>query len=233
MSDEEKVESSTAEEVTQTEAETTEAPEAEATEEVSVEAEENRIPQSRFSKVIRERNEAREELEELKAKAAPPPEPEEQTDDTREAARKMIEQDAEALLERKLGMSLDEIKNRLTGTEQVQQDHAERQWARMCEPHGLDATSEDLQAYVGGLVKYQNVPTEKALERASKIFGKATSEKPSASVESDTVTGTMTTEDKVFWDAKSATEAAKKGIKGRHVPLDEIVSRIQEKTKAG
>jgi len=237
MSDEKKVESSATEETATAEVEATEAvetPEKETTEEVSVEAEENRIPQSRFSKVIRERNEAREEVEELKAKAVPPPEVEEQTDDTREQARKMIEQDAEALLERKLGMSLNDIKNRLMGTEQTQQDYAERQWAQMCETHGLDAKSEDLQAYVGGLVKYNSVPTDKALERATKIFPKKVGEKPSASVESDTVTGTMTTEDKVFWDAKSATEAAKKGIKGRHVPLDEIISHRKKKNaKAG
>lgn len=240
MAENEAVETATTEETTQAEPvvdqETTSA-ETETTEPVNVAEEERKIPYVRFNKVVRERNEARETLAEkdrriaeLEAGMSDTSEDVDTADDSRAQARKMIEEDARAMLEREFGMPISEVKQRIAATDNYGQDYVERQWADKCSTAGVDPKDEDVQAFVGGLVNYQNVSLETALERASKRFGKTTKATPTASVEDGGVAGTMTKSDQVFWDRKTASEAAKKGIRSPHIDMMDIIAKQRAKS---
>ena len=238
MAEEEAVETATTEEATQAETvveQETASAETETTEPVNVAEEEGRIPYLRFNKVVRERNEARDQMAEKDRRIAELEAGTEQTsteveaDDSRAQARKMIEEDAEALFERKLGMSMSEVKARIAATDNYGQDYVERQWADKCKTAGVDPKNEDVQSFVGGLVNYQNVSLETALERAAKVFSPTAKSTPTASVEDGGVAGTMTKSDQLFWDAKSASEAAKKGIKAPQVDILTILNKRRAK----
>jgi hypothetical protein len=197
--------------------------------------EENRIPYVRFNKVVRERNEAREreaekdrQIAELRAELNGGAETVDAADDTRAQARKMIEEDSRALLEREFGMSLSEIKSRIAATDNYGQDYVERKWADQCSQHKLDPADKDIQAFVGGLVNYEGIGISDALKRAAKRFAPQ-GRKDTASVEEVGVAGTMTRSDQVVWDAKSAADLAKKGIRSPDVGIMDIINKRRAK----
>ena len=239
MADNEALEAATTEEATQAETVVEQEPtsaETETTEPVNVAEEEGKIPYLRFNKVVRERNESREReaekdrrIAELEASTSRPEETGE-PDDSREQARKMIETDAAAWFERELGMPIADVKARIAATDNYGQDYVERQWAEACSKHGLNPQDEDVQSFVGGAVNYQGLKLEDAVAKAAKRFGTPTESKPTASVEDGGVTGTMTRSDKVFWDAKSASEAAKKGIRSPDVDIMDIIAKRRAKS---
>ena len=231
MADDNVVETATTEEPTQAE----ETPEQETSAETEntetapdPAEEENRIPYARFSKVVQERNAAREENERLKAGTTEEPVPAAEDDDARAQARVMIEADAKAMFEREFGMPMAEVKSRIAASDNYSQDYVERKWAESCKPHGLDPSDADLQSFVSGMVRHQDVDLDAALKKAEKYFGKTAKSTPSASVEEGGVSGTMTKSDAVFWDKRSASEAAKKGIKSPHVDIMDILNKRRE-----
>jgi len=235
MAENEVVETAATEETTQAETvvdqENTSA-ETETTEPVNVAEEERKIPYVRFNKVVRERNEAREReaekdrrIAELEARNGDTSDDDDSANDSRAQARKMIEEDARAMIEREFGMPISEVKQRIAATDNYGQDYAERQWTEKCAKAGLDPHNEDMQAFVGGLVNYQKVTLDVALERAAKTFGQSKKTTPTASVENGGVAGTMTKSDQVFWDRKSASEAAKKGIKAPMIDIMDIIAK--------
>jgi len=246
----ESVESSTAEptEVATTETEQTSA-ETENTEAQSTE--EPRIPKSRLDEVIGQRKERDEKIEQLEAQLAEKLVEKQETAPTstkgdeppaglseREIIKWYVEKDADALIQRKLGMSLETAATLLGTAKETAQDYTERRWEGLCKPHGLDPQNEDLQYYFMSATQNGKMNPEDALKRAAKIFAKGNGKtKETASVETGGVTGVMTGSKVTAKNAKDATELARKGQRVTFESQDEIIAarkaRNSRATKGG
>jgi hypothetical protein len=228
MADEQQVETATTD--TETKAvETTEATapaEAKKTEAKAAQDFEQRVPLARLNKVIQERNQLRERLAAMEREGTRATASDDSEDDggTMTKARALIEETATKMLERELGVPLSKVKEALSSTETASAAAWDRTWEKLCTSYKLDPQNEDMQAYVIGLGQ-AGAKIEQAMERAQKLFGTT---KKAANVEETGVTGSMTTSDQVFWDRESAVNAAAKGIRARHVSLDEVLKRQRE-----
>lgn len=189
---------------------------------------------ARIKELVDQRNALRSELEEVRAKMQQQGEKQQQPaesaddDDVQEQARMLIEKHAKALLERELGMPLSQVKSALSATDTYGSDYAARQWQALCQEHDLDPQSEDVQAMVAGLAQ-GGMDLDKAVERASRVFGNRKASERTAGVVEKGVSGSMTKGDAVFWDTRSAVEAAQKGVRAKHIGMDEIIRRSNEK----
>jgi hypothetical protein len=157
----------------------------------------------------------------------------------REIIKWYVEKDADAMLERKLGMSLETAATLLGTAKETAQDYTERRWEGLCKPHGLDPMNEDLQYYFMSATQAGKMKPEDALKRAAEIFatkgnGKT---KETASVETGGVTGVMTGSKVTAKNAKDATELARKGQRVTFESQDEIIAARKERnsraTKGG
>jgi len=215
------------------------------TTETEEQPEEPRIPKGRFDEVIGQRNELRRQIEEMqterdtavKAEEAKPQqektvEPPDDLD-TQGKVKWYVEKYSSEMLQRETGLTLNEIKSALSATRETSQDLATRKWEQMCADHGLRPDSEDIQEHVAGMIQLKGKDAIPAIMKATKgiftqskyrVKGNGDTEKPTANVEQDGVTGVMAKDGVTFRNAKDATEAAKKGIKAEHESLEDIIA---------
>ena len=181
------------------------------------------VPYARFREVIQDRNALREENERLKATPAARATKADDEDTTMIEARKLIQTEVRAMLEQE-GVPLSKVKQVLAASDVLAAESAESKWERICAKTGVDPTNADIQDFVGGALQ-RGVDLSDAMSRAVKVFGQV---KRTASVEADGVTPHSVRSDLKIFDKKAANDAAAKGIRGAHVGVEEIVSRIQK-----
>jgi len=233
------------EETEQVASSTTESTEAAVTEESTTSAEtentettstDHMIPKSRLDEVIAQRNEAREQIATLEA-AKTTVEETKQIDTSnlpdppaglteRQIIAWYVKHDAIPAIEEELGMSLKNAKTLLGTTKETSQDYTERRWTKMCEDNGMDPTNESTQAMFLGLCK-NKWSIEKSLKETAKVFGKKEAngkpKAPTATVETDGVTGVMTGTKIHARNKKHAHELAAKGVRADFQSLEEIL----------
>lgn len=211
------------------------------------------VPFGRLEKEIARRKSLEERLAQLEQQQTREDEPKHQerkTDDEppehlspREKVRWYVERDAGSLIERQLGMSLDQARRLLAGTPNVANDYAERKWRDYCGRFELDPEASDVQDFVVGLYRAskdrgQEIPIEDLFKRAQKIFGKAAppqkangNTEAKATVENQGLTGVMSRERVIPRDRKEAGELARKGVRVPNASMEEIFASRRSQKK--
>jgi len=232
MSDEQ-AESSAATENAEVEASSAET---ENTEKATAEASEPRVPHTRFNEVVYERNELREKAKALEDRLAAlestPADTEEELDAQTAEAKKLVERFAGAMMQKELGMSLKEVKERLARADSAGKTAQELQWEAACSRYGLDSSDKKVKALARGLsLEDSSLKTTEDLMAAVKsVFATTTKTSTNgktagASVETRGVGAVMQSSDWVPKDKKDAAAGALKGKKSKHISSVEAIQR--------
>lgn len=210
----------------------------------SPEPKEHMIPKSRLDEVIGKQRAAEEERDALQVKVAgyekpDPPTPSATEDmapdhlEERDRIRWFIENDSRKMIEKQLGMKLEDAKTLLSTSRVTAESDANRRWKEGCDSRSLDPKSKDVQEMVLGLTKI-GVKVDEAFDRVAKL-GVGTVSKsnepstPSASVEDTGVTGVMTKKEVYATNAREAVDLASKGIRARQKSSQEIIEESMAK----
>ena len=232
------------------EVESTEAEASAETEKTEKKAE-NMIPQSRFSEVVRERNEAREAISRLEQRLSKiesgevkeerrttgdisPPEGLSQIQQIQWYVEHFSGPHAKKIIEKELGMPLAEAKSKLSESATASKTAQELKWEKACERQGLDPNSREVQGIAMGLSNaYGDESVDKILERVSKYLGKQKNQNGSngASVESGGISGVVTASDWLPKDTNDALEGAKKGKLAKQLSSVEIIERARARER--
>lgn len=248
----EKVESSTTEE-SGTQATSESSGGTESTQENS----ENMVPQSRFKEVIDERNTAREELGGLKERIAAletegdpgekneavyetkaPPEGLSKEQEIEWWVRKFSGPQVQEIVEKELGMSLQDAKVRLDKSDETAKTAEQTQWNNACAVAGLDPNDSDVQGIASGLARTMGEGANIAdvLSKTAKYVGatKKANGDTGANVEQGGVSGVMASPDWVPKNSADASAGAKSGRRAKHrSTVDIIEARLAAEASKG
>jgi hypothetical protein len=136
----------------------------------------------------------------------------------------------EAMIEKRLGMKLEDAKAAL-GTTVVQgKDYALREWRRLCKESGLDSEDKEVQPFVGGLSTVGVKPDE-AIKRVAKLMGAKA--RPAASVEVGGITNTMARSNRRPTTREEVAEMSKKGVVAPFESQNDILARTLANLRKG
>lgn len=202
-------------------------------------AQEHMIPKSRLDQEIGKRRGLEEQLEDARAKLSamePKEEPtqaeavEEQPPpglSQTEALRWYVERYSENMIQKKLGMPLEEARDAIAASRKTGQDYAERRWEAECQKHNIDPQSEEAAKLVSGLVGAKTHTLEEAFSLASKLHGKPQQptepQASTASVETTGISPVMAREGRLPKTKEEATEMATKGQVAKRLSSQEII----------
>lgn len=144
-----------------------------------------------------------------------------------------VKQDAERMLEGRLGMSLDDAATLLKSIPQAAQYTQERQWEGLCAKHGLDPNDQRVRKVTSGLLYSEGdkADPEKVVAEVAEMLG---AKKPSPTtlppsprnVETDGVGTQLTVEDFMPGSKEEATKAAAEGKRAPFISTTEINRRM-------
>lgn len=219
--------------------------EAENTETAAVQ--EHMIPKSRLDQEIGKRRGLQEQLEYARAKlnamepkeeAPSPAEPESveppQGMSQHEQLRWYVEKYSEDMIQKKLGMSLEDASTAISASRKTGEDYASRRWQDECGKRSIDPSSEDAARLVSGLVKAETHTLEEAFEVAKRLHGKpseAESTAATASVEMGSISPVMAREGRLPKNKEEATEMATKGQVAKKLSSQQIIDMRNEAMK--
>lgn len=206
---------------------------------------ENMVPQSRFKEVVDERNLLREkigsqdtiiealeadddsgETEDVSYEADTPPEGLTKDQEIRWYVRKHAGPQVQEIVERELGMSLEDARTRLEQSTETARSTEQAQWVAACATAGLDPNDKDIQGIASGLAKmHPDDNIADVLTRTAKYTGvtKKSNETTGANVEHGGVSGVMASSDWIPKNAADAAAGAKQGKRAKHRSSVEII----------
>ena len=206
---------------------------------------EHMIPKSRLDEVIGQKRAmedqliaAKAKLEALEPKETAPAEPAKAEEppvgmDQHQQLRWYVERYSNDMIEKKLGMSLEDASQALSGARKTGQDYASRRWAQECEKHSIDPNSEEAAKMVTALV-HAETPLDEAFSTAAKLYGKPQETQAvtqTASVETAGISPVMAREGRIAKNKDEATEMATKGQSVKRQSSQEIIDARNEVMK--
>ena len=141
-----------------------------------------------------------------------------------------------SMIERELGMPVDQVKTLLSTVPAASKEAGRAEWANLCQNHGLDPTDERVVEMGIGFIKGNGMEPEDALKRIKSILGtkpagEGTSVTPQET-ETSGVNGSMTAESILTWNKRDAADAAAKGQASKHLTIEEIIEAKKKERAA-
>jgi len=151
-----------------------------------------------------------------------------------EALRWYVERYSDNMIQKKLGMSLEDAAQAISASKTTGQDYATRRWEAECGKRSIDPQSEEAAKMVSGLVGAKTHTLEEAFALAQQLYGKpkeAAPSTPTASVETTGISPVMAREGRLPQSKEEATDMASKGQRAKRLSSQEIIDMRNEAMK--